>query len=229
MRPVNLIPEHKQQGARKPLRGGPLAYIVVGALVAVLARGHRPGRHRQPDLRQQGRNRPAAARRRGRQGARRSARRLHPVPRRPRAARRHRDQPRRQPLRLGAGDARTGAGPARGRLADQPDRHRHPRGHRRRTGGIELRASVAGPALELSGCASGQEAVAGFVQALKEIDGVTRVGVQSSNLGERESGGETTSGSASGGNCQTRSFIAEFQIVVAFDAAPVAATSGEIE
>ncbi len=36
MRPVNLIPEHKQQGARKALRSGPLAYIVVGALVAVL-------------------------------------------------------------------------------------------------------------------------------------------------------------------------------------------------
>ena len=40
-----------------------------------------------------------------------------------------------------------------------------------------MRAAIAGPALELSGCAKGQEAVAGFVTALKDIDGVTRVGV----------------------------------------------------
>ncbi len=97
--------------------------------------------------------------------------------------------------------------------------------------GVEMRSSVPGPALELSGCAEGQESVAGLVQALKEIDGVTRVGVQSSTLGERESGSEAASGSAStgGGDCQTQAFIAEFQIVVAFDAAPVAATSGGIE
>jgi Tfp pilus assembly protein PilN len=97
--------------------------------------------------------------------------------------------------------------------------------------GIAIRSSVPGPALELSGCTTGQESVAGLVQALKEIDGVTRVGVQSSVLGERESGSDAASSSAGagGGNCQTRDFIAEFQIVVAFDAAPVAATSGEVE
>ena len=39
---------------------------------------------------------------------------------------------------------------------------------------IALRSSVPGPALELVGCAAGQEAVAGFVTALKDIDGVTR-------------------------------------------------------
>jgi Tfp pilus assembly protein PilN len=42
-----------------------------------------------------------------------------------------------------------------------------------------LRSGALGPALELSGCATGQDAVAGFVSDLKEIDGVTRVGVQS--------------------------------------------------
>ncbi len=40
-----------------------------------------------------------------------------------------------------------------------------------------LRGAVPGPALELNGCATGQDAVAGFVTALKDIDGVTRVGV----------------------------------------------------
>ena len=69
-------------------------------------------------------------------------------------------------------------------------------------------------------------AVAGFVQALKEIDGVTRVGVQSSELGERERRSADSSGSGRRrANCQTRDFIAQFQIVVAFDAAPVASAT----
>ena len=37
MRPVNLIPSDERRGERTALRGGPLAYIVVGALVAALA------------------------------------------------------------------------------------------------------------------------------------------------------------------------------------------------
>ena len=56
---------------------------------------------------------------------------------------------------------------------------------------VALRHSIAGPALELVGCARGQEAVARFVSALKDIDGVTRVGVQSSQLGTQQSGGGT--------------------------------------
>jgi Tfp pilus assembly protein PilN len=91
-----------------------------------------------------------------------------------------------------------------------------------------MRAAIAGPALELTGCARGQEAVAGFVTALKDIDGVTRVGVQSSELGEEKEGG---SGGESGGSnsdeCRTHAFIAKFEIVVAFDAAPVTEAEGE--
>ena len=44
---------------------------------------------------------------------------------------------------------------------------------------IQIRDDVAGPALELVGCAPNQDAVAGFVSALEEIDGVTRVGSSS--------------------------------------------------
>ncbi|MGE5408984.1 MAG: PilN domain-containing protein, partial [Syntrophothermus sp.] len=91
-----------------------------------------------------------------------------------------------------------------------------------------LRRSILGPALELEGCAVGQEAVAGFVAALKDIDGVTRVGVESSELSGQEEGSGTSSGSseASGGaECRTREFIAKFNIVVAFDAAPVPVTA----
>lgn len=100
-------------------------------------------------------------------------------------------------------------------------------------GSSSLRGAIPGPALELSGCATGQDAVAGFVTALKDIDGVTRVGVQSSELGEegKESTASVESGSASGGEsdeCRTREFIAKFEIVVAFDAAPLPA-SGEGE
>lgn len=91
-----------------------------------------------------------------------------------------------------------------------------------------MRAASPGPALELSGCADSQDAVAGFVTALEDIDGVTRVGVQSSALPEKS---ETDSGGgedSEGDECRTREYIAKFGIVVAFDAAPVvAAASGE--
>jgi len=101
------------------------------------------------------------------------------------------------------------------------------------SGGGSMRASIAGPALAISGCAAGQEAVAGFVTALKDIEGVTRVGVESSELADQEEGAGSASGSESGegggdsSDCRTRSFISQFSIVVAFDAAPVAVTGSE--
>jgi Tfp pilus assembly protein PilN len=97
--------------------------------------------------------------------------------------------------------------------------------------GSGLSAAALGPTLELSGCSTGQEAVAGFVTALKDIDGVTRVGVQSSELPDKASGqAEGGGGGDSGGDeCRTRNFIAKFEIVVAFDAAPVPTESAEGE
>ncbi len=96
-------------------------------------------------------------------------------------------------------------------------------------GSTNMRGAIAGPALELNGCARGQEAVAGFVTALKDIDGVTRVGVQSSELPEegKSAGGDSGDSGSNGDECRTRKFIAKFEIVVAFDAAPVAETGGE--
>jgi len=92
-----------------------------------------------------------------------------------------------------------------------------------------MRAAIPGPALELTGCARGQEAVAGFVTALEDIDAVTRVGVQSSELPEKDesSGGGGGGSDNSGDECRTRKFIAKFEIVVAFDAAPVPTTGTE--
>ena len=36
MRPVNLIPPEERPGERRPMRGGPLAYVIVGALAAAV-------------------------------------------------------------------------------------------------------------------------------------------------------------------------------------------------
>lgn len=97
---------------------------------------------------------------------------------------------------------------------------------------IQLRDSVNGPALEIVGCATGQDAVAGFASDLEDIDGVTRVGVASSERPEDalqaagSSEAATTSGSdGTGGECRTEDFIARFEIVVAFDEVPVPGTA----
>jgi Tfp pilus assembly protein PilN len=94
-------------------------------------------------------------------------------------------------------------------------------------GGASLRASAPGPALELEGCATGQEAVAGFVTALKDIDGVTRVGVESSELGDPENAASGGGEEGANEDCRTRTFIAQFSITVAFDAAPVPPSAEE--
>lgn len=91
-------------------------------------------------------------------------------------------------------------------------------------GASGLRAAIPGPALELDGCAAGQESVAGFVTALEDIDGVTRVGIQTSELASKKAEAGNAGG---GGDCRTRSFIAQFSLVVAFDAAPVPLEEGE--
>lgn len=98
-------------------------------------------------------------------------------------------------------------------------------------GSVTLRSAIPGPALELVGCATGQSAVAGFVSSLKDIDGVTRVGVQSSELLETEGGGggATTDSAGSGGSSECKAPAAKFEIVVAFDAAPVPATAASEE
>jgi Tfp pilus assembly protein PilN len=98
---------------------------------------------------------------------------------------------------------------------------------------VAIRDSVIGPALELVGCGTGQEAVAGFVADLEDIDGVTRVGVSSSERptedpAEEGGGGATaveSDSAESSDECRTRDFITKFEIVVAFDAVPVPETA----
>lgn len=90
------------------------------------------------------------------------------------------------------------------------------------TSGGDLGAGITGPSLSMSGCATGHIAVAGFITAVKEIDGVTRVGVSNSSRSDGTSGASSTAsgaGGCSGGN------IATFNLVAAFDAVPIDPTT----
>lgn len=92
---------------------------------------------------------------------------------------------------------------------------------------LASRDSIAGPALEIVGCAPGQEEVAVFVAALEDIDGVTRVGVQSSKKPVGSGAGIAAAGSGGGvsDECRTADQVTKFEIVAAFDAAPVPAAA----
>jgi Tfp pilus assembly protein PilN len=232
MRPVNLIPEQEQRGARKPLRSGPLAYLVVAALIAALVgvaslvmTGNEIS-DRKAEIAQL-RQEDAAAKARVAQLAgytefhSASEQRVATVASLA-ASRFDWERVMRELARVLPGDVWLTDMAATATPDASVDG----------AASSTMRSAVPGPALTLAGCAGGQESVAGFVQALKEIDGVTRFGVESFELGGLEDGGSsgaTSDSAGSGGNCQTRSFIARFQIVVAFDAAPVAATESETE
>ena len=82
-------------------------------------------------------------------------------------------------------------------------------------------SSVQGPSLRIVGCGTGHDAVARFLAALRDIGGVTRVSVLSSDRPDPDSGGGGSE------DCATRDFIPKFDIVVAFDAVQVG-TSTEV-
>jgi Tfp pilus assembly protein PilN len=97
---------------------------------------------------------------------------------------------------------------------------------------VQGRDAIAGPALSVEGCAATQDAVAGLVSNLEEIDGVTRVGLESSERPDQSQGAAgtaapTTAGDSAAANtdCRTRNFIFQFKIVAAFDAVPAPATA----
>jgi hypothetical protein len=94
---------------------------------------------------------------------------------------------------------------------------------------LTTREAVEGPALEIIGCAPSQDSVAAFVAALEDIDGVTRVGLASSQLPEQAVDVSSTAAAGGSGDedCRTRDFITKFEIVVAFDAVPVPVGASE--
>jgi Tfp pilus assembly protein PilN len=235
MRPVNLIPAEERRDAHGPMRTGPVPYLLVGALVAALigvtalVLTSNQISDREAEVARLEREDAAASARAERLAAYTQFRTLHEQ---------------RVATVTSLADSRFDWERVMRELSlilpenvwlvsldatASPDASTGGSGEGA-SSGSNLRSSAPGPALELSGCASGQEAVAGFVTALKDIDGVTRVGVQSSELSHQAEGAGASGGGGSGGeDCRTRDFIARFEIVAAFDAAPVplSATEGE--
>lgn len=234
MRPVNLIPLEERRGERGPTRTGPVPYLVVGALVAVLAgvtalvltgnqisdRKAELAKVEQEDAVASARAKKLAAYTQFRTMREQRVQTVTSLA----DSRFDWERVMRElslvlphDVWLTSLDASAAPGAEGG-------------GSSSSSGGGGLSGSIKGPSLSISGCATGHDAVAGFVGALKEIDGVTRVGVESSELstqkegsGSSGSGSSGGSGGGSGGSsdCRTRNFIAEFKMVVAFDAAPV--------
>jgi hypothetical protein len=92
---------------------------------------------------------------------------------------------------------------------------------------ISTRDTVDGPALEIIGCAPNEDSVAGFIAALEDIDGVTRVGIAESQQNETQTqGASPTTDSGTGvDECRFDDQTPKFQLVVAFDEVPVPGTA----
>lgn len=216
MRPVNLIPPEERPGERRPMRGGPLAYVIVGALAAavigvtVLAVTGNQISESKAEIAQL-KSETAAIEARAQ--ALDAYTQFHSV------------SEQRTATITSLADSRFDWQRVMHELAlvlpsdvwvTNLTGTASPSVSVDGAGGIALRSTIPGPALEITGCATNQSSVARFIQALKEIDGVTRVGVQGSSMsgtGSSSSSGSTT--------CETDSPVAQFQMVVAFDAAPV--------
>lgn len=206
MRPVNLIPPEDRRGDRAPLRSGPLSYVVVGALVAVLGivtlmvMTSNDIAERETEVEQLEADLETTTA----EAERLSAFTRFATVRTQREA--------------------TIASLAQSRF----DWERVMRElalvipedvtltHLNGSVVMNAEASTAGteigaPNLAIAGCASSHSAVAEFVAALEDIDGVTRVGV-----GRSEAAGEASTSDASG--CGSAHI---FDVSVAFDGATV--------
>lgn len=228
MRPVNLIPPEERRGEQAPLRSGPLAYVVVCALVAVLAgvtalvlTNNQIAEH-ETEIAKLEREDAAATAKAERLAAytqfqslseQRVATVASLADSRFDWERVMRELALVLPSDVWLVGLSASATPSSGGGGG---------------GGSGLRGAAPGPALELSGCAKGQNGVAGFVTVLKDIEGVTRVGVQSSELpdeGGNSGGSDSGGGDSTGDECRTRQSIAKFEIVASFDAAPIPLSS----
>lgn len=86
---------------------------------------------------------------------------------------------------------------------------------------------IAGPSLDIQGCADGHQAVARFIASLHDVGGVTRVTVLTSDRPDPSSSGaaasSTSTTGATGEACAARGFLSKFEVVAAFDAVQLAA------
>ncbi len=212
MRPVNLIPPEERRGEHGPTRTGPLPYLLVGALVAVLVAvtalviTDNQISDRKSEVSQLKREDAVAIAR----GERLAPYTQFQVLREQRAA-----------TVSSLADSRFDWERVMRELSlilphdvwlESLDASASAEVEGSSSAGGSLSGFIAGPSLAIAGCATGHDAVAGFVTALKDIDGVTRVGVESSEVADQ---GEGAAGSS--GECGP----ATFSLVIAFDAAPV--------
>jgi Tfp pilus assembly protein PilN len=225
VRPVNLIPPELRRGDNAPLRTGPLVYIVLGALVLVLAGvtmlvlTDNKISDRKAEVVQLHREDAAAKAKAERLAAytqfqAMSEQRLATVQSLANSRfdweRVMRELALVLPKNVWLISLNASASPGEGS------------GEGESGGGGGLTGSVQGPSLSLSGCTTSQDAVAGFVTALKDIDGVTRVGLESSTA---TSSNGAAGGEGGGAGCESGDSMTLFSLVVAFDAAPAPITA----
>jgi Tfp pilus assembly protein PilN len=224
MRPVNLIPPEDRRGDQASLRTGPLPYILIGGLVLVLAgaialvlTGNQIS-EREDEAATLKREDAVAAAKATRLASYTQFQSL--------------SEARVQTVQSLA-DSRFDWErvlrelalilPSDVHLTELSASSGGPEGSEEGGSGESSSLGIAGPSMTMGGCADGQDGVAQFVTALKDIDGVTRVGVQSSSVGG-------DAGVAVEGNpCGMAPGTATFSLVVAFDAAPVPAPEGAEE
>ena len=90
--------------------------------------------------------------------------------------------------------------------------------------GSGLRSSVQAPAVEITGCTTDQANVARFIARLRDVEGITRVGLDSSEKTEQAGSG---GGGGGEGDCRAGSDqYPQFQLVAFFEGKVVAAASG---
>ncbi|MGC1850891.1 MAG: PilN domain-containing protein [Solirubrobacterales bacterium] len=227
MRPVNLIPAEERRGEHAPLRTGPAVYLLVGALVVVLVAvtamvlfDNQIGERESEVASLQREDEVVAAK----------------ATRLARYTEFQTMSERRAETVRSLADSRFDWERVMRELSLVLPDDVSLVGLEATAGGAEESSvgGATGPTLSLSGCAAGQEGVARFVTALKDIDGVTRVGLESSALEEGSDDGAAAStevGAATGpsGSCGGAASVATFEMLVAFDAAPVPGASAEGE
>jgi Tfp pilus assembly protein PilN len=94
-----------------------------------------------------------------------------------------------------------------------------------------LRASLAVPAIELMGCTTSQDRVAGVISSLRRVDGVQRVSLSSSEKLQAAASGASRAGAtgqASSEDCRNgSSHFPKFSMTLFFAPASGAATGGQ--
>jgi Tfp pilus assembly protein PilN len=87
-----------------------------------------------------------------------------------------------------------------------------------------LRSAVEAPAIEIVGCTTSQDKVAGVISSLRRADGVQRISLSSS---ERLDAGAAAAGSGSGGDCRNgNTRFPKFSMTLFFTAPTPTASQG---